>query len=78
MGPLIQWLMVSIFMGISLSDKYHSGSTPPMSYTYLGCQYILFTATGGKWYDNKGNGDKLLHTNSKVVKINISKFRYKF
>ena len=32
------------------SDKLpFLGSTPPMSYTYLGCQYILFTATGGKW-----------------------------
>ena len=43
------------------SDKLpFLGSAPPMSYTYFGCQYILFTATGGKWYDNKGNGDKLL------------------
>ena len=28
--------------------------------TDINCQYVIFTATGGKWYDNSKNGDKLV------------------
>ena len=36
------------------------GSSPPITYTHDNCQYVIFTATGGKWYDNSKNGDKLV------------------
>ena len=34
-----------------------AGSAPPISYTYNNCQYIVFIATGGRYYDYKQNGD---------------------
>ena len=34
-----------------------AGSAPPMSYNYKGCQYIVFTATGGQFIGFKENGD---------------------
>jgi glucose dehydrogenase/mono/diheme cytochrome c family protein len=44
------------------SDKLpHAGSAQPISINHNGCQYIIFTATGGKWYDYKqANGDKIV------------------
>lgn len=35
----------------------YSGSAPPMTYMYKGCQYILFTATGGRypWFKKRGD-----------------------
>lgn len=39
----------------------HAGSAPPISINHEGCQYIIFTSTGGKWHDYKqDNGDKLV------------------
>ena len=38
----------------------YAGSAPPMSYTHNNCQYIIFTATGGKWYSYRENGDALV------------------
>ena len=37
----------------------YAGSAPPMTYTYNGCQYVVFIATGGRFVDfnKKGNGD---------------------
>jgi quinoprotein glucose dehydrogenase len=35
----------------------YAGSSPPMTYTYLGCQYIIFTATGGQFVGFKEKGD---------------------
>ena len=35
----------------------YAGSAPPMTYTYLGCQYIIFTATGGQFVGFKEKGD---------------------
>ena len=34
-----------------------AGSAPPMSFLYKGCQYIIFTATGGQFlgFNNKGD-----------------------
>jgi quinoprotein glucose dehydrogenase len=34
-----------------------SGSAPPMTYLYKGCQYVLFMATGGRfsYFPEKGN-----------------------
>ena len=39
-----------------------SGSAPPMSYTHNGCQFVLFTATGAKWFpfDLREDGDELI------------------
>jgi len=34
-----------------------AGSAPPMSYSYKGCQYVVFVATGGRYLDFKDNGD---------------------
>ena len=34
-----------------------AGSAPPMSYYYKGCQYIVFTATGGQFIGFKDKGD---------------------
>jgi len=34
-----------------------AGSAPPMSYLYKGCQYIVFTATGGQFIGFKDKGD---------------------
>ena len=34
-----------------------AGSAPPMSYSYKNCQYIVFVSTGGRYWDNEGNGD---------------------
>ena len=43
------------------SDKLpYSGSNPPISFTHGDCQYILFTATGGKFYDSIENGNTLV------------------
>ena len=34
-----------------------AGSAPPMTYIYNGCQYVVFTATGGQFvgFGNKGD-----------------------
>ena len=34
-----------------------SGSAPPMTYIFKGCQYVVFTATGGQFigFDKKGD-----------------------
>ena len=39
-----------------------AGSAPPMSYTHNGCQFVLFTATGAKWFafDLREDGDELI------------------
>ena len=39
-----------------------AGSAPPMSYTHNGCQFVLFTATGGKWFPFhlRKDGDELI------------------
>ena len=37
-----------------------AGSAPPMSYTHNGCQFVLFTATGGRFVPFKENGDVLI------------------
>lgn len=34
-----------------------AGSAPPMTYNYKGCQYVVFTATGGQFVGFKDNGD---------------------
>lgn len=34
-----------------------AGSSPPMTYTYRGCQYVLFTATGGRYVGFKKLSD---------------------
>ncbi|MAV94344.1 MAG: hypothetical protein CMA31_01485 [Euryarchaeota archaeon] len=34
-----------------------AGSAPPISYSFKGCQYVVFTSTGGRYYDFKQNGD---------------------
>ena len=38
----------------------YAGSAPPMSYTHNKCQYVIFTATGGKWSDYGEDGDALV------------------
>lgn len=48
----------------------YAGSAPPMSYTHNNCQYIIFTATGGKWYDYGENGDALVAYKLADCKIN--------
>lgn len=43
------------------SDKLpYSGSAPPISFNHSNCQYVLFTATGGKWHDTIENGNSLV------------------
>ena len=37
-----------------------AGSAPPMSYFYNGCQYIIFTATGNKFFGYDQHSDSLL------------------
>lgn len=37
-----------------------AGSAPPMSYSYQGCQYVVFVATGGRYHDFKENGDTVV------------------
>jgi glucose dehydrogenase len=37
-----------------------AGSAPPMSYFYNGCQYIVFTATGNKFFGYDQRSDSLL------------------
>ena len=32
------------------------GASPPMTYTYRGCQYIAFNASGGKFWEMERNG----------------------
>jgi quinoprotein glucose dehydrogenase len=34
-----------------------AGSAPPMTYSYGNCQYVLFTASGGKFVGFKGRSD---------------------
>ena len=40
----------------------YAGSVAPISYDYGSCQFILFTATGGKVipFSEKDNGDELI------------------
>ena len=40
----------------------YAGSVAPISYNYGSCQFILFTATGGKVipFSEKDNGDELI------------------
>ena len=35
----------------------YAGSAPPMSYYHNGCQYIVFTSTGGQFVGFKDKGD---------------------
>ena len=37
-----------------------AGSAPPMTYKYNGCQYIIFNATGGRFFGFKKNLDATL------------------
>ena len=34
-----------------------AGSAPPMSFVHQGCQYLIFTATGGRFKGFRGSGD---------------------
>jgi glucose dehydrogenase len=43
------------------SDKLpFAGSAPPMSFEYHGCQMVVFTATGGRFFGYRKNGDALV------------------
>ncbi len=35
----------------------YAASAPPISYSYKGCQYVIFNATGGRFYGFVGTGD---------------------
>ena len=35
----------------------YAASAPPISYAYKGCQYVVFNATGGRFYGFVGTGD---------------------
>ena len=35
----------------------YAGSAPPMTYTFKGCQYVVFTATGGQFIGFETKGD---------------------
>lgn len=39
------------------SELPYSGSAPPMAFSYMGCDVIIFTSTGGRFVGYKKNGD---------------------